>query len=360
MRILRANDRGDSVGGALFWKLLERFGVQGIQFILQIILARLLDTEHYGTLSIMVVFTNLANVFIQTGLNTALIQRKDIEEGDYSSVLCVTVGMATVLYSAIFFGAPYIAKVYRMPDLINPLRVLALMLFPGAINSVQIAKLSREIKFRQMFINNIISIVVSGAISIVIAWLGGGLWALVFQSLLQGVVNTIVMHFTVHWKPRLYCNFKRLGGLVSFGWKLMASALLDTLYQDLRSLVVGIKYDSNTLAYYNRGKQFPQFLITAINGTVQSVMLPVMSAKQDKISEVKAITRNSIMISAYIIFPMMAGLAAVAEPVVKLLLTDKWLPAVPYMQIYCFSLAFYLYTPAICRQSTPWEEVTFF
>ena len=329
------------MGKALFWKLMERFGVQGIQFVLQIVLARLLDPEHYGVLSIMVIFTSLANVFVQNGFNTALIQNKDVTEEDYSSVFWISLGIAGVMYGLIFLGAPFVAEFYAMPDIVAPLRVLSLMLFPGAMNSIQLAKVSREMDFKKVFYSNIGGILISGIVGIVIACMGGGLWALVAQSILNILVACLVMLFTVHWRPRLVCNLRRVGELFRFGWKLLVSGLLETLYQDLRSLVIGKKYDSGTLGYYNRGKQFPQFIINAINGAIQSVMLPAMSAKQDDKGSVKDMMRMSMTMSAYIIFPMMAGLAAVATPLVSLLLTDKWLPCVPYMQVYCFTLAFY-------------------
>ena len=329
------------ISTAVVWKLLERFGVQGSQFILQVILARILDPDHYGVLSLMVIFTTLANVFIQTGFNTALIRTKDVTEEDYSSVFWVTLGIAGVLYGAIFLGAPVIGAFYEMPDIVLPLRILALMLFPGALNSVQLAKVSREMDFRKVFFSNLSGIVLAGVTGIVIALMGGGLWALVAQTMLNVFVVCVVMSFTSGLKLRFVCNFSRVKVLFAFGWKLLASGLLDTLYQDLRSLVIGKKYESGTLGYYNRGKNFPQFIITAVNGTVQSVMLPAMSAKQDDREEVKTLTRNSIVLSAYILFPLMAGLAGVATPLVRLLLTDKWLPCVPYMQIYCFTLAFY-------------------
>ena len=319
---------------------MERFGVQGVQFLLQIVLARLLDPEHYGTLSLMIIFTTLANVFIQSGFNTALIQNKDVTDEDYSSVFWVSSGIAGVLYAAIFFCAPLIAQLYKMPDLVAPLRVLALMLFPGALNSVQLAKVSRELDFKKVFYSNIGAIAVSGMVGIVIALNGGGLWALVAQSMLNVFVACFVMWITVKWRIRFVCNLKRIKVLFAFGWKLLTSSLLDTLYQDVRSLVIGVKYNSDTLGYYNRGKQFPQFFIQAVAGAVQSVMLPAMAAEQDDRARVKAMMRRSIMLSAYIIFPLMAGLAGVATPMVRLLLTDKWLPCVPYLQIYCFTLAF--------------------
>lgn len=301
----------------------------------------MLDPEHYGVLSLMVIFTTLANVFIQTGFNTALIQNKDVTEDDYSSVFWVTLGIAGVLYAVIFLAAPLIAVFYEMPEIILPLRVMALMLLPGAMNSVQLARVSREMDFKKVFTGNLSGILVAGFAGIAVALLDGGLWALVVQTMLNVIVACVVMFFTVRWRPRMVCNLARIRVLFRFGWKLLASSLLDTLYQDLRSLVIGKKYDSATLGYYNRGKNFPQFIITAVNGTVQSVMLPAMSAKQDDPAQVKALMRNSVMLSSYILFPMMAGLAGVAEPLVRVLLTEKWLPCVPYLQIYCFTLAFY-------------------
>ena len=323
------------------WKLLERFSVSGIHFVLQLVLARILDPEHYGILSIMTIFTALANVFIQQGFNTALIQNRDVTEEDYSSVLWVSLLIAVVMYAGIFVAAPWIAVFYNIPDLVAPLRVLALMLFPGALNSVQLAKISREMDFKKVFYSNFGGSLISGFAGIAIAYMGGGLWALVAQSMLNTIVACLVMRFTVKLKICFVCNIRRIRVLFAYGWKMLVSSLLDTLYQDLRSLVIGKKYDSGTLGYYNRGKHFPQFIINAVNGAVHSVMLPAMSAEQDNKSRVKRMMRTSMGMSAYIIFPMMAGLAAVATPLVSLLLTDKWLPCVPYMQIYCFTLAFY-------------------
>lgn len=320
---------------------MERFGVQGVQFVLQIILARLLDPEHYGILSLMLIFTTLANVFIQNGFNSALIQNKDVTEEDYSSVFWVSLGISVILYGLIFLTAPMIGSFYKMPDIILPLRVIALVLIPGSFNSVQLAKVSREMDFKKVFFSNIGGILISGLVGIALAYAGMGLWALVAQHVINIAVACVVMLATVKWIPRFIVNWYRVKELFTFGWKLLVSGLLDTLYQDLTSLVIGKKYDSGTLGYYNRGKQFPQFIVNAINGTVQSVMLPAMSEKQENLGQVKSLARNSIMLSTYIMMPMMAGLAGVSTAVVRLLLTDKWLPCVPYMQIYCFSLAFY-------------------
>ncbi|MBR3811650.1 MAG: lipopolysaccharide biosynthesis protein [Agathobacter sp.] len=325
----------------LIWKFLERFGVQGVQFVLQIILARLLSPQHYGVLSIMVIFVALANVFIQNGFNTALVQDKNVSEEDYSSVFWIMAIVATILYGLLFVSAPLIGHFYNMPSIVVPFRVIALMLFPGVINSIQLAKTSRALDFKKVFYGNIGGILVSGIVGIILAYFGAGIWALVFQTLLNVTISTCVMWFMVHWRPKLYCDLKRVAKLFSFGWKLLVSSLIDTLYQDLSSLIIGKKFSSGTLGYYNRGKQFPQFVITAISSTVQSVMLPAMAEHQDEKANVKYLMRNSIIMSSYLVFPMMAGLIGVASTLISLLLTDVWLPSVPFLQIFCISMAFY-------------------
>ena len=325
----------------LMWKFLERFGVIGTQFILQIILARLLGPDCYGMLAIMIIFTTIANVFIQTGFSTSLIQNKDVTDEDYSSVFWVSLGIAGALYAVIFFASSFIAQFFKMPEIVWPMRVLTIMLFPGALNSIQLAKVSRELNFKKVFFSNVGAIVISGVVGIIIALYGGGLWSLVAQSILNITIAAVVMLFTVKWYPKPIINIPRVKILFSFGWKLLVSSLLDTLYQNLQSLVIGKKYDSSTLGNYNKGQQFPMAIISAINGTVQAVMLPVMSADQDDRSKVKNIMRRSMTLNAYLVFPMMSGLAAVAEPLVRILLTEEWLPCVPYLQISCFTLAFY-------------------
>ena len=323
----------------LFWNMAERFGVLGTRFVLQLLLARMLDASHYGLLSLMIVFTTLANVFIQQGFNGALIQNKDVTDEDYSSVLWVTMAVSTLLYGLLYLAAPIIAKIYKMPDFVVPFRVICLVLFPGSFNSVELAMISRKMDFKKIFYGNMSGVVLSGIVGILIARQGGGIWALVWQTLLHMTIACVVMHGMLRWKFRFVCNLQRVKVLFSYGWKILVSDMLETLYQELRSLVTGFKYNSSTLGYYHRGKQFPQFVITAVNNTISRVMLPVLSAEQEDKTQVKALMRNSIMLSAFVLFPVMAGLAGVAMPLIRLILTDKWLPAVPYMQIYCFALA---------------------
>lgn len=329
----------NNVANGIFWKLLERFGVQGVQFILQIVLARLLTPEDYGVLSMMIIFSSLANIFIQNGFNTSLVQSKEVTDEDYSSVFWVTLSMAIFMYIAFFLFAPLIGSFYEMPEIVLPFRVLSLIIIPGAWNSVQLAIVSRNLDFRKVFFSNICAIVVSGIVGIACAFFGLGIWALVIQNLLNVSIACIVMFFTVKWRPVFVCSFKRIKQLISFGWKILVANLIDALYQDLSSLIIGKKYSSAMLGYYNRGKQFPQFINNSVNGAVQSVMLPAMSAQQTNLNDVKESIRNSIRVSSFVLFPVMAGLIAVSEPLVRLILGDKWLPCVPYMRVFCISLA---------------------
>lgn len=326
---------------SLLYKLIERFGCQGVSFVVQIILARLLAPTDYGVLTLLTIFITVSQVFVQSGFNTALIQRKDVIEKDYSSVFYLSLFMAIFLYGILFFAAPFIADFYDMPQLKNVLRVLAVILIPGAFNSIQNAKIAKEMKFKQLMYCTLVSVIISGSVGIVMAYMGFGVWALVGQQLANQISICIIMLLVVKWRPILVFEMNRIKVLFSFGWKLLCSALIDTVYRELQSLVIGKKYNSATLGYYNRGKQFPELVINNINGAIQSVMLPALSKEQNDKEKMKSMMRRSIVTSSYIIFPLVVGLAVIAEPLISLLLTDKWLPCVPYLRVYCFIFAFY-------------------
>lgn len=324
---------------SLFWKLMERGGTQGIQFIVQIILARLLAPEQFGTIAIVMVFIQLAQVFVQSGFNTALIQKKDADEEDFSSIFYLSIAIAGFLYILMYISAPYIANFYNDDILIPVLRVLSLTLFAGAFNSIQNAFVSRNLLFKKLFKSSLGAILISGVLGIIAAYQGLGIWALVIQQLVNQISITIIMWFTVKWRPKLVFSFSKVGELFSFGWKLSASSLLNVLYMELRTMIIGKMYTPSMLGYYNRGQQFPKVIVSNINGSIQSVMLPALSAHQDDRKRVKEMMRRAIVSSSFFIFPMMVGMAVVAEPLVKIVLTEKWLPAVPFLQIACFNFA---------------------
>ena len=324
---------------SLFWKLMERGGTQGIQFIVQIILARLLSPEEYGIIAIVMVFILLANVFVESGFNTALIQKKDADEVDFSSVLYLSLGVATILYVVIFFTAPFIASFYDQTILIQVLRVLSITIFIGAFNSIQNAYVARNMLFKKLFTSSLGSVMISGVVGIIAAYSGLGVWALVLQQLTSQLAVAVILWFTVKWRPHIIFSTTRVKSLFSYGSKLLAAGLLDTLYSNLRTLIIGRMYTPSMLGYYNRGQQFPQLIVSNINGSIQSVMLPALSAHQDDRKRVKEMMRRAVVSSSFLIFPMMVGMAVVAEPLVKIVLTEKWLPAVPFLQIACFTFA---------------------
>ncbi|HHQ4319023.1 TPA: lipopolysaccharide biosynthesis protein [Clostridium perfringens] len=324
---------------SLIWKLMERGGVQGIQFILQLILARLLTPDDYGIIAIIAIFITIANVFVQSGFNTALIQNKETDEKDFSSVFYLSMLVALVLYIVLFFVSPAISRFYGVPELTKVIRVLSITLFLGAYNSIQNAVISKTMKFKKLFFSSSISVILSGSIGVVLAYLGFGVWALVAQQLINQFTIIIILSFILDWHPKLIFSVERIKVLFGYGWKLLVSSLIDTFYMNIRSLIIGKIYHPAMLGFYNRGDQFPQIIVSNINGSIQSVMLPALSSEQENKVRVKNMVRRAIVTSSFIIFPMMIGLAVVAEPLVKILLTDKWLPCVPFMQIFCISYA---------------------
>lgn len=334
---MESSSSKNKIISSLVWKFFERGGTQAIQFVVQIVLARLLLPEVYGTVALVSVFITLAQVFVQSGLGTALIQKKDADNLDFSSVFYVSLAMATVLYAILFIAAPYIAGFYHDEKLSSVLRTLGLILLFGAVNSIQNAYVSRHMMFKELFKRSIGALLISGIAGIAAAYAGLGVWALAIQQLVNQASITVIMWFTVKWRPTYAFSFERVKMLFSFGWKLLLSSLIDTLYRDLRTLIIGRIYTPATLGFYNRGQQFPQLIVSNVNGSIQSVMLPALSVHQDDKAKVKAMMRRAIVTSSFIIFPMMVGMAAVAEPLVKVLLTEKWLPAVPFLQIFCFS-----------------------
>ncbi|MCL1703218.1 lipopolysaccharide biosynthesis protein [Lysinibacillus sp. Bpr_S20] len=324
---------------SLLWKLLERGGTQGIQFIVMIILARLLLPEDFGLLVLVAIFITLAGVIVQSGFNTALIQRKNVDEVDYSSVFYLNLFVATNLYIILFFTAPFIASFFAEPQLVSVLRILSFTLFFGAFNSIQHAVIARNMQFKKLFYSSLGAVIISGVVGITMAYAGYSVWALVGQQITNQLIVTIILWFTVNWRPRFLFSMERIRILFTFGWKLLASSLIDTLSSNIRNLLIGKMFSPAILGFYNRGEQFPSVIINNINGSIQSVMLPTLSFHQDNAERVKVMVRRSIVMSSFVIFPMMFGLAAIAEPLVKIVLTEKWLPSVPFLQIFCVSYA---------------------
>ena len=325
----------------LLWRFAERCGAQAVSFLVSIILARLLAPEAYGTIALAMVFINILQVFVDSGLGTALIQKKDADDLDFSSVFYFNIAACLVLYAGLFLAAPSIAQFYGDPALTALVRALSLTVVVSGVRNIQQSYVSRHLLFKRFFFSTIGSTLASAVVGIAMAYAGFGVWALVGQSLSNVVTGTIILWATVPWRPRRMFSWQRLKGLLSFGWKLLVSSLLDTGYNNLRSLIIGKLYSSADLAYYNQGDKLPNLVITNINTSIDSVLLPTMANEQDDPARVRSMTRRAIKTSTYVMAPLMMGLAACAEPLIRLILTEKWLPCVPYLRIFCITSMFY-------------------
>lgn len=328
------NTRKEVVSG-LFWKFAESFCAELVSFVVSVILARILLPEDYGEISLVNVFIVLANVFVVNGLGTALVQKKDADELDFSSVFYANLALSVVLYGIIFFSAPLIAQFYSTPHLSMVLRVLAIRIPVAAINSVQNAYVAKKMIFRKFFFATIIGTVISAVVGIYMAHSGYGVWALVAQVLTNAIIDTSILFLTVRWFPKLMFSFKRLKGLIDYGWKILGSSLIKTGYNQLTNLIIGRLYSGEDLAFYSKGKKYPELVITNINSSISSVLFPAIAKKQDDLETVKSMTRRAMKTSTFVVTPILVGMAALANPLISWILTEKWLPCVPFLRICC-------------------------
>lgn len=323
------------------WRFAERSGAQVVSFIVSIVLARILLPEDYGTIALVTVFTSILQVFVDSGLGTALIQKKDADDLDFSSVFYFNFVVCLILYAGMFIASPYIALFYNDITLTSVIRVLSLTIVISGVKGIQQAYVSRNMLFKRFFYSTIGGTIFSAFLGIGMAYAGLGVWALVAQQLSNTAIDTIIIWITVKWRPRKAFSWKRLRTLLTFGWKLLISALLDTSYNNLRNLIIGKLYSSADLAFYNQGDKFPKVIVTNINTSIDSVLLPTMSSAQDDKERVKQMTRRAIKTSTYVMAPLMMGLAFCAEPIVRIVLTDKWLPCIPFLRIFCITYMFW-------------------
>ena len=330
-----------SVISNLVWRFAERCGAQLVSFIVSIVLARILAPEDYGTIALVTVFTAILQVFVDSGLGTALIQKKDADEIDFSSVFYFNFVVCLILYLGMFAAAPFIADFYGDVTLVPVIRILSLTIVISGVKGIQQAYVSRNMLFKRFFFSTIGGTIFSAVLGIAMAYAGFGIWALVAQQLSNTFIDTLILWITVRWRPTKSFSWTRLKYLLSFGWKLLVSSLLDTAYNNLRNLIIGKMYSSSDLAFYNQGDKFPKVIVTNINASIDSVLLPTMSSAQDDKERVKQMTRRAIKTSTYVMAPLMMGLAFCAEPIVSLVLTDKWLPCVPFLRIFCITYMFW-------------------
>ena len=333
------NDLRYSTVTSLFWKLFEKGGRAVVELVVQIVMARLLAPEEFGALAIMLVFVNIGNVIVQSGLNTALVQADEIDEADLSTVFWLSFGASLVLFAVVFAMAPVIEDFYAMPYMVWPLRVLGFLLLVTAFNSVQVAIVQRELQLRKVFIATIVAVTTSGVVGIGAALSGAGLWALVVQQLVYQVVNCLVLGLQVRWFPRFIFDRLKARKHFGYGWKLLASGILDQGYQSLSDLIIGKQFSASSLGLVSQGKKYPQALGSMLDGAIQPVMLSAVSRVQEDVAYVKRLVRRALKTSTFLIVPAMTLFAVCAEPIVRILLGDKWLPCVPFLQMYCFIYA---------------------
>lgn len=324
---------------SLIWKLFERGGNAVVQLAVQIVMARLLAPEEFGALAIILVFVNIGNAIVQSGLNTSIVQAQTVEDSDLSTVFWLSFGTSIVLCLLVYISAPAIASFYSLDYLIWPLRVMGFLLLVTAFNSVQVAIVQRDLKLRKVFNATIAAVIVSGIAGIVAATAGAGLWALVLQQLIYQFSNCLFLGLQVKWFPKPIFNRSKARKHFSFGWKLLVSGLLDQGYQSLSDLIIGKQFSASDLGLVSQGKKYPQALGGMLDGAIQPVMLSAISRVQADTDQVKRLVRRALKTSAFIIVPAMTLFAVAAKPIVVLLLGEKWLLCVPFLQMYCFIYA---------------------
>lgn len=323
------------------WAFAERIMAQIVSFVVSIILARLLAPEDYGIIAMVSVFTGISSALALTGFGSSLIQKKEASDVDFSSTLYFSFGVICVVYLILFFLAPYLSVWTGYEGLAPYIRVMSLALVASSIITVQNAYVMRQMKFRLLFLSSVCATGLSACVGIFMALRGYGAWALVGQYLTKSVADVIVISFLSGWRPRLVFSIDSIRAVYGFGWKIAVSSVTDALYRQLRSLVIGVKYTSADLAFYDKGNQFPSLLITNVDSTIANVLMPILSRMQEDRQAVKDTVRKAIQISSTVLFPALIGLAVCGESVITLILTEKWLPCVPYLRIFCITYMFY-------------------
>lgn len=338
------NQFGKKIVSGMAWKFGERIIAQGISFIISIVLARILSPEQYGTISLVLVFITIANVFVSDGLGAGLIQKRDSGELEFSTLFFCSLTFGILLYGILFFSAPLIGKFYSNDGLIIIIRVLALQLPLASIKTIQHAYISKHMMFKKFFFSTLSGTIVSGIIGIIMAYNGMGVWALVEQYLVNSLIDMIVLFFTVRWRPKKMFSLNAAKEILSYSWKLLAASLINTIYSECRSLIIGKKYSESDLAYNTKGSQFPSLIITNIDTAISSVLFPAMASVHDDKERLKALTKKSMKTTSFLIFPLMVGLMTISSTLVHVLLTDKWLGCVPFLIIAC---VYWMFQPCL-------------
>lgn len=319
------------------WSFLEQAGAKAVTLIVQIVLARILTPEEFGVLAILMVFVTIVDSIAQSGLGTALIQKKDADITDYSSAFWLSIGLSILLYVMLYFVSPYIALFYEMSTLTDYLRVIGIVVLFNSINSIFRSSLQKKMEFKKIFVISLISTIGSGVLGIFTAIKGFGTWALIFQVISQSLLNVFVSIFLIKWKPKFVFSGARAKGLFSFGWKMCVTGILYVFYNGFSELIIGKTCSSSALGYYTQGRRYPNTAINVLSNAIQNVLFPAFSTMQNDKERLKKAMRKALIVGSFVIVPISFLLIAAAKPLVVILLTEKWLPCVLVFQITCLS-----------------------
>ena len=329
-------DREKILGGFI-WKFAERMSNQVVNFVITVVLARLLLPEQYGLVAMINIFVVFANVFVTSGFTSALIQNKNAEDIDFTTIFYCSLAMSLLVYGIVYISAPFIAAFYNMPDLCLLTRVYALSLIVSSYQTIQLAYVSRHMLFKKTFVSTFIGSLLSGVIGIYMAYAGYGVWALVGQYISNILINTLMLSTIVSWRPSLDFSVERAKGMMKYGSNVLLSDLVGKFFLEIRQLLIGRFYSPADLALYNRGHHIPNLVMSNIETALSSVLFPTMSNYSDNVERVKQLMSRAIKTSSYVTFFFLSILTTVSEPLIRLLLTDKWIECVTYMQIICIS-----------------------
>jgi len=324
----------------ILWNAIDKFAVQGIQFLLGIIIARILSPSDFGLIGMLTIFIVLAQLLIDSGFGKALIQKKNRNDVDFSTVFYFNLLFSIILYFILFFTAPLISQFYNIPTLTILTRVLALSIIINSFSVVQTAKFAIGLEFKKMALINFIAVIISGTIGIIAAYSGFGVWSLVIQTLTKAFIVALLFWIFSRWTPLFVFSFASFKELFHFGSKLLGAGVIATFFQNIYTLLIGKFFSASTLGYYTRGVQFSEFSSGTITSILQNVSFPVLSSLQDDKEKLFAVYKKFVRLSAFIIFPLMTLLALLADPFIRILLTDKWLLTIPILQWLCFARIF--------------------
>lgn len=325
---------------SIIWKFMERIGAQLVSMVVAIILARILDPSDYSVVSVVTIFFTFANVLISGGLNTALIQKKEADREDYSTVLHISVLMSLVIYAILFFAAPLIASAYKQDILVLIIRIMGLSLPVTAVKSIWCAYISSNLQFKKFFFSTIGGTAVSAVVGIALALKGAGAWALVAQQMTNTVIDTCILIATTRIHIVFRISLKKLKVLFNYGWKVFISSLIGTAYSQIVPLVIGVKYTKADLSYYTKGRSFPDLISTTTTNTLSAVLFPTLAKFQNDKEKLLKYTRLFIRVASFVSFPLMLGFLAVSDNFIRVVLTEKWMPASPYIKIFCVACMF--------------------